>query len=113
MNLYSFTAEGKPKTKQRPRMTRRGRVFTPQETLEAERIIAEQYNGPIFEGPIALIISYGNDHQQITIMPLTTFDNESKLRGDLDNYIKLTSDALNGIAFQDDRQIKLIVGKFL
>jgi len=27
------------------------------------------------------------------------------LRGDLDNYVKLTLDALNGVAWEDDRQV--------
>lgn len=32
-------------------------------------------------------------------------DEKSKLRGDLDNYTKLIADALNGVAWIDDRQV--------
>lgn len=32
-------------------------------------------------------------------------DVPSKLRGDLDNYLKLAFDALNGVAFDDDKQV--------
>lgn len=88
-------------------------MFTPKATLEAEEIIAAQYAGPKFEGPIAIEIIYEKDNQKITITELEGFENEARLRGDLDNYIKLTLDALNGIAFIDDRQIKYIVGKTL
>lgn len=92
-------------------MARGGKVFTPKATLEAENIIAAQYAGPKFEGPISIEIVYDKDHQKITITELEGFENEARLRGDLDNYIKLTLDALNGIAFEDDRQIKYIIGK--
>lgn len=104
---YTFTAMGKPQVKQRPRMTRSGRTYTPKATLEAERIIAEQYDGPLFEGPLRVEVVYLNDQQHITITELTDWDNISKLRGDLDNYVK-TLDGLNKVAWNDDRQIKEI-----
>ena len=36
---------------------------------------------------------------------------ESKLTGDTTYYLKAVEDALNGIAYEDDRQIQRIVGK--
>lgn len=32
-------------------------------------------------------------------------DMKSKLRGDLDNYVKTVLDALNGVAWDDDSQV--------
>ena len=37
-------------------------------------------------------------------------DTKSKLRGDLDNYIKTILDALNGVAWDDDSQVVKIIG---
>ena len=34
----------------------------------------------------------------------------NKVHGDVDNYVKIASDALNGIAFKDDKQIKHVHG---
>lgn len=34
----------------------------------------------------------------------------NKNHGDLDNYIKLVSDALNGVAYKDDKQVKELHG---
>ncbi len=33
---------------------------------------------------------------------------ESKLRGDVDNYAKSILDGLNGVAFQDDKQVHIL-----
>lgn len=110
MNEYSFIAEGRPQVKQRPRMTRRGRVFTPEKTLLAEQALAEQYAGPLFVGPLALEMCFGLDHTSIHISELT-YEPIKGLRGDLDNYVKLV-DGLNGIAWEDDRQIKSIYAYF-
>lgn len=106
---YTFTAVGKPRVKQRPRMTRSGRTYTPQATLEAEALLREQYDGPLFEGPIAVRVEYFGDHQIITIEEIDGWRNESKLRGDLDNYLKVL-DGLNKHAWNDDRQIKHLTG---
>ena len=49
---HAFIVEGRPKPKGRPRMTRRGRVYTPKETLEYEAKIAEAeaYGAPSSRG---------------------------------------------------------------
>lgn len=107
MKKYSFIAEGRPRSKQRPRMARRGKVFTPKETLEAEAAIAAQYNGPKFDKPVHVEIRYSKDHQAIYIQELD-YEPIKALRGDIDNMVKLTLDALNGVAWEDDSLVKSI-----
>lgn len=107
---YSFVAHGRPQVKQRPRMTRRGRVFTPAKTLEAEAALAAQYRGPLFTGPISIQMRFAVDHTQIWLEDLD-YEPIRVLRGDLDNYVKLL-DGLNGVAFNDDSQIKSIYAYF-
>lgn len=107
---YHFVAAGRPQVKQRPRMTRRGRVFTPARTLEAEAALAAQYQGPLFTGPIAVQMCLGADFTALWIEDLT-YQPIRVLRGDLDNYVKLL-DGLNGVAFNDDSQIKSIYAYF-
>ena len=105
---FSIRVDGLPKTKARPRLGRRRRVYTPQATLDAEAIIAEAWvaaGGPCFEGPVHMDVQYDKLGQTITI---TEVADGSKMRGDLDNYVKLTGDALNGVAFKDDRQVVAI-----
>lgn len=105
---YTFSVEGKPRVKQRPRMTRGGRAYTPQATVEAERSIRDQYDGPKFEGPVKVMILYMKDHQEITITDIQ-WENTSKVRGDVDNLVKCTLDGLTGAAWDDDRIVKQIV----
>lgn len=109
---HTFTAQGRPKSKDRPRMTRRGRTYTPAATTNAEIALVEQYDGPLFEGPIAITVEYLKDCQVITIESLPE-DRHSKLTADVDNLVKLTLDALqrsdeNGNpmgAYTNDRQV--------
>jgi crossover junction endodeoxyribonuclease RusA len=99
---HTFTVSGRPVPKERPRLGRRGRVFTPQRTLDRERLIADAYDGPVFDGPVRLTVEYTTQGEHITI---ESVDATRRLRGDLDNYIKTTSDALNGVAWADDSQV--------
>jgi crossover junction endodeoxyribonuclease RusA len=93
----------KPKVKQRPRMTRRGRVFTPKETLEFEQVIKDAWDGPTFESPVSVDIIFYKDKIKITITQEE--EKKSPLRGDIDNYVKAVLDGLNGSAFIDDKQV--------
>jgi Holliday junction resolvase RusA-like endonuclease len=56
-----------------------------------------------FTEPVEVTLMYTPDE---TIIHVTTSPHSAKtLRGDLDNYVKLTLDALNGIAWDDDNQV--------
>jgi crossover junction endodeoxyribonuclease RusA len=96
----------KPTPKGRPRMTRYGRVFTPKTTLEAEAFIAQKYDGPQYEGTVQVECVFTPEGTSVTLTPLTS--EQSKLRGDLDNYVKLLMDGLNGVAWADDKQVTVI-----
>jgi len=87
-------------------MTRRGRVFTPAKTLEAESIIKEKWDGPCYEGPVSLSCKFNKESITVHVAPIERA--VSPLRGDLDNYVKLLMDGLNGVAWLDDKQVYVI-----
>jgi Holliday junction resolvase RusA-like endonuclease len=99
---YSFVVDGRPIAKQRPRMTRRGKAYTPERTMQAQDRVREAYQGPCYEGPVAVECDFYPSETVITIRP---FAHSSKLRGDIDNYLKTVLDGLQPVAFVDDRQV--------
>jgi Holliday junction resolvase RusA-like endonuclease len=103
MNKFSFAVDLRPQVKERPRMTRRGRVYTPAKTLDYERSVAELYDGPMFEGPIFFSVMFAKEYSLVTIQEATK--PQDSLRGDLDNYVKAITDGLQGQAYVNDRQI--------
>lgn len=102
---HTQTFKFKPRPKQRPRLGRKGRVFTPAETLEFERSIREAYTGPLFESAVGITISLNKDSFTVTVTEHATME-PSPLRGDIDNYVKSIMDGLNGVAYADDRQVR-------
>ncbi len=104
--IHKQTFNIKPRSKQRPRSTRSGHTYTPKETREYEKIIAQTYSGVVFaNGPLHVTLVFNNDKTEITIKELKPKRNPCKLRGDIDNYAKAILDALNGVAYTDDKQI--------
>lgn len=104
---YTIWVEGRPVPKGRPRMTRRGRVFTPQSTIDRERLIAQTWldaGFPVIEGPVSVTVELVQEGEWITVTPLEE-GRASKLRGDVDNYAKLALDGLNGVAYPDDKKV--------
>lgn len=117
----TFTVEGKPKAKGRPRFTRTGHAYTDSQTRDYEELV----------GTIARCAMRGNDpltgplHVSVTVTlkaPTAYRKAERELAqtqklpattgSDVDNYAKAILDAINGITYADDRQIsRLIVSK--
>lgn len=95
MTRFRFTVPGRPHGKRRPRVTMRGRkaiVYTPRETREYEQRVAWEAKAagasPI-DGPVGVRI--------VCVA--------SQRRPDLDNAAKSILDGLNGVAWEDDRQV--------
>jgi Holliday junction resolvase RusA-like endonuclease len=95
--------------KQRPRNAG-GHTYTPPATKAAEKIIKDNFELCLpdhdpFDGPIRVSIAMSNDNVGLRIVE-TEPHTQKKLRGDIDNYAKTILDALNGVAWVDDKQIE-------
>ena len=92
----AFEVPGEPVPKKRPRVVK-GRTFTPPQTVEYEQAIAwrfkAEYQGQPLEGPLRVWVT------------VREVDRPVQRQGDLDNYLKSALDALNGLAWKDDRQV--------
>lgn len=108
---FTITVNARPTPKGRPRLGRRGRVFTPIKTLEAEAVIRDAWKkarGPMWkEEPVWIEIRLFYDRTEITV-GVDEDEGYSRLRGDIDNYVKLVMDGLNGAAWADDKQVHKI-----
>lgn len=116
MKEFEFTVEIVPKAKARPRFVRRGKfvqTYTPKTTMDYEKRIAEEYllqGGTVFEYPYLemSIVAYFP-------IPKSTRKSERLLletecvpyphKPDTDNLGKSIADALNHVAYLDDKQI--------
>lgn len=104
MISIKFTVYGKPQGKARPRFTRQGRAYTPKNTVDYETQIRQAY--------IAAGGTLISDTKPILICITACFKRAKSnkmdspvLRPDVDNIAKAVCDALNGIAYKDDKQI--------
>lgn len=120
--VYNFEIPGKPVGKQRPRVTRTGHVYTPEQTASYESLVkvcfrSKYKDAEPFEGPVQVVIrayfpvppSWSKKKRQDAL----NGDIRPTVKPDLDNVAKSICDALNGLAYSDDSQIcDLMVFKY-
>jgi crossover junction endodeoxyribonuclease RusA len=98
MNVFELTLPIAAHTKQRPRFGR-GRAYTPAGTRNWEELLAwrfiERHGGPKLSCPVRVELFFGGVQSN----------------QDIDNLAKSCLDALNGIAFEDDRQVVELVAR--
>lgn len=115
-----FFVPGEPKGKGRPRFTTRGRCvrpYTPKETADYEDQIKAAALGcedqemlmPFWEGPVSVTIMarYGlpkNMTKSERALVAAGVKRPTK-KPDADNVAKVVLDALNGVAWADDKQV--------
>ena len=104
---WKQTFKTRPYSKGRPQFNRKtGSAYTPKNTRYYEKLIASLYKGPYYgEGHLSVKIVFAVEGTSITIRQLDDNREASKLTGDVDNYAKAIVDALNGVAYADDKQI--------
>lgn len=117
--MISFTIPGEPTGKARPRVAQ-GHAYTPQQTKNYEVRAAlcwqaaARQGGGVFTGPVAVTIKAYYKMPQSTPKykraALALHPPEKK--PDADNVAKIVLDALNGLAYADDKQVtRLLVSK--
>lgn len=97
-------------TKGRPRLGRRRRVYTPAKTEQFEREFARRWqeqnpDHELLTGPLGMQVIVGSNHIEVTVWELESGTRPKYIQGDVDNYVKAISDSLNGVAYNDDKQI--------
>jgi len=96
--VYELSLAAAAHTKQRPRFGR-GRAYTPTETLGWEEMLAwsfiPEHGRPKLACPVRIELLFGG----------------VQANQDIDNLAKSCLDALNGIAFEDDRQVVELVAR--
>jgi Holliday junction resolvase RusA-like endonuclease len=98
--VLRLVVPGEPVAKGRPRFTRKGGVYTPTRTRQAEDVI----RGMV----IAVTPPADRSSRRLETGPLVLtcrFYRATGRTADTDNLVKLVKDALNGIVWQDDRQV--------
>lgn len=109
-----FFVEGQPEGKARPRFTRAGITFTPKKTVAYEERIRDRflqaggkmvpYGGYVFinvEAIFDIPKSYPKKKREACLCGGIRPDKKP----DADNILKAVLDALNGVAYEDDRQV--------
>ncbi len=100
--MIRFTVEGEPVAKARPRVVK-GRAYTPQRTVDAEEAVGWAFREEM-PGTLAPLTGWVG-------MRCTFYTMSNHPRSDVDNLLKLVSDALEGLAYVNDKQVEDVHAK--
>lgn len=104
--MVKFVVEGEVLGKPRPRVNRNGRVWTPARFKNYEKKIAQAYidaGGEKLGGPVSVKVR--TFRAMPKSRPKKILFEEDIYKPDTDNILKIVLDALNGVAFFDDKQV--------
>lgn len=108
----TFIVEMAPTGKGRPRHTRSGHTYTPEKTRKAEKIISAaarvHFNSPLVVPAAVCIEAYYSvpmSWSKVKRDMALTQELRPQSKPDSDNIAKLILDALNGIAWPDDKAV--------
>lgn len=91
----------------RPRFGRNGRAYMPSWCEPYKRLIADSYRAQCgdlpYSGAVAVEITYRRPLPESR--PKAVESEPDTFKPDLDNVAKAVLDALNGVAYEDDRQV--------
>lgn len=105
--------------KQRARLTRRRRgrrnvAYTPQATRDFESQVGELVRDAVLPNqsfgsePVCVTIEIHKTGFRLLVENAECSVRPIGVRGDIDNYVKSIFDGLNGVIWNDDRQVELI-----
>jgi len=112
--IYEMELNIVPIGKGRPRFGQ-GHAYTPHRTALYEREIRRSYKGDKFIGAVKIELDFGlqTPRSASKAMKAKMLAGEvyPEKKPDTDNLIKAVLDALNGVAYEDDKQIVLIIAR--
>lgn len=111
--MIKLTIPGEPMGKARPRVTKTGFIYTPKKTVNYETLIKELFimKYPDFqpiEGPVEMVLNAWlkmpkSSNKKTGAMLIGEIRPTKK--PDMSNILKSVEDALNNLAYNDDKQI--------
>lgn len=111
MKDYIFKVNGQPKGKGKPRFTKNGYVYTPESTRIYEEEIKirykEKYKNEMLDGNIAVEVFINK--KPASYLGIKKYNKllgkYCNIKPDTDNVVKAVLDALNGVAYADDKNV--------
>lgn len=110
-----FIVEGDPKGKARPRFSRRsGTVYTPSKTARYEKEIRDSFlaaggkmipDGSYVTVAVDAYFKIPKSYAKGKRLACKYNINRPDKKPDIDNILKVVLDALNGLAYEDDKQV--------